>query len=107
MTNNMNKIMSVIAEFGFYSGCACSRDRRQIYKYFLGYQENLGEEWINLNCVGVDATPIEVLERLNKGILRYLNEEIEKFPNTNYVIYKRRRTRETYAYSLFSESEDF
>lgn len=44
MTNNTNKIMSVIAEFGFYSGRTCSRDRKQIYKYYLGYQENLGDE---------------------------------------------------------------
>ena len=106
MTNNINKTMSVIAEFGFYSGCTCSRVRKQIYKYYLGYQDNPGEDWVNLGYVGVDTTPIEVLKRLNKGIIRYLNEEIEESPNNYYVIHKRRKTRETYAYSLFSEAID-
>lgn len=106
MTNNINKIMSVIAEFGFYSGCTCSRDRKRIYKYYLGYQKDLDETWINLGHVVVDATTIEVLEHLNKGIIRYLNEEIEESPNDYYVIHKRRKTRETYAYSLFSEAID-
>lgn len=75
------------------------RDRSEILSYRLGY----GEEDILLGNVGPNPTAQELCALINRGIVNYLNEEIEDAPHMNYVVHKRRRTREAYKYCLFTE----
>ena len=75
------------------------RDRSKILSYRLGY----GEEDILLGNVGPSPTAQELCALINRGIVKYLNEEIEDAPHMNYVVHRRRSTREAYKYCLFTE----
>lgn len=75
------------------------RDRSKILSYRLGY----GEEDILLGNVEPNPTAQELCALINRGIVKYLNEVIEDAPHMNYVVHKRRSTREAYKYCLFTE----
>ena len=76
-----------------------SRNRSESLGYRLGY----GEEDILLGNVGPNPTAQELCALINRGIVNYLNEEIEDAPHLNYVVHRRRHTREVYKYCLFTE----